>query len=159
MKSAALISWQTLRRIRGELYNVWHHGQYNFPRTVKRDDPIAIAVGHGIFVQSAMKLCLILAKDYAPYWKWVAAEFRKRSENEEIDQELTELTSILDRARQVELVDSICEKLRARILATGIERQAVDSNLDLETKRQRPPKRRPRDVHRRIPIFGHSVPG
>lgn len=65
-------------RARDDLWNVWHFGQYNFlQRLTLRRDPVAIALALGKVCEGVMRLYLVLEHQYCPYWKWLAAQFRK----------------------------------------------------------------------------------
>lgn len=107
-----------LERIWGELFNVWHFGQYNFlDRLFHRRDPVATTVCLGRFAEGVMRLSLLLASDYSPYWKWLAAEFRKLPDVEQLDAWLIELAKAQDLGTQAELVRSICDDIHARLVA------------------------------------------
>ncbi len=111
-------AWVT--RIRDETFQVWHHGQYNFSRTAKRKDPIAIAACLGNFIERTMTVYLLLSKDYAPYWKWLSAEFRKLPDTGEVVEALEELTTSKSRRKQGVLVDFICDDLHSRLLKSKL---------------------------------------
>ncbi len=66
-----------LQRMSNELFNVWHFRQYNFlDRLLVRQDPLAVQMAQGHFIEAALRLCLLLEGDYTPYWKWLAFAFR-----------------------------------------------------------------------------------
>jgi len=110
-----------LTRIGTETFNVWHYGQYNFlERLTQRRDRIAIAACLGTFIQATMALCLLLADNYTPYWKWLAAEFRKLPDVAELESHLSELSKSNDIAVQASHVDFICKDIYARLLARGL---------------------------------------
>lgn len=103
-------------RARDELYNIWHFGQYNFlDRLTRRRDPVAIALALGRFSEGVMRLSLVLAREYCPYWKWLAAEFRKLPEVAELDQWLRQLAASVDIDEQADLVRSICADMYPRV--------------------------------------------
>lgn len=59
-------------------WRMWHYGDYNFvDRVSGRDDPTAALLCLGMFLDAAMRLCLYLNGEFAPYWKWVPYRFRK----------------------------------------------------------------------------------
>lgn len=110
-----------LHRLGLEVFEVWHYGQYNFLTRLKhRNDPIAIAICLGHFIQATMKICMLLNEDYTPYWKWLAAEFRKLPNVVDLENWLSELSTCSDLNRQVELVEMICKDLYARLVQKGL---------------------------------------
>ena len=107
-----------LERIWEELFNVWHFGQYNFlDRLFHRRDPVATTICLGRFAEGVMRLSLLLARDYSPYWKWLAAEFRKLSDVEPLDSWLIELAEAQDLDTQAEWVRRICDDIHTRLVA------------------------------------------
>ena len=109
------------RRLTNETFNVWHFGQYNFLcRLTRRKDPIAISVCLGNFIQATMKLCMLIEEDYVPYWKWLAAEFRKLANVADLEVQLAELSACNGVDRQAVLVDAICKDIHSRLVAKGL---------------------------------------
>lgn len=114
-----------LQRLKEECFRVWHHGEYNFvQRMVKRADPIACAICLGEFISGVMKLCFLISKDYAPYWKWLAFEFRKREESCNIAVLLDSLARDADLHRQAKTVLMISKELHEMLLRNKIVRGA-----------------------------------
>ena len=110
-----------LQRIADETFNVWHHGEYNFiDRMVYRRDPAAIAICIGTFVESTMKLCMLLEEDYSPYWKWLPAQFRKLPGVSKLDHRIDELVTSSDIERQATLVKTICRDIFSRLAKKGL---------------------------------------
>lgn len=101
-----------------EVYRVWHYGQYNFlDRLRRRRDPVASSLALGTFSEAVMRLCMTLAHEFSPFWKWLAAEFRKLPNVEILDHRLRQLATTLDIAEQSDLVNAICGELHARLVA------------------------------------------
>jgi hypothetical protein len=110
-----------LSRVAAECFRVWHHGEYNFvQRLAHRDDPLGAQMCLGQFVEGAMRLCFLLNGDFAPYWKWLAFEFRKLPEARTLDLLLVRLVGAQDRAEQVDLVLAVSRLLHDRLLAAGL---------------------------------------
>ena len=104
-------------RARDDLWNVWHYGQYNFlQRLTVRRDPVAIALSLGKTCEGVMRVCLVLDHQYCPYWKWLAAQFRKLPDVGELDQWLTSMTTTLDIGTQADLMDRICTDVHKRVV-------------------------------------------
>jgi hypothetical protein len=107
-------------RLAEECFRIWQHGEYNFvQRMARRRDPIAIAVCLGEFVTGVMRIVLLMSRDFTPYWKWLAFEFRKRSEAQPYLLMLEELVSIRLIERQVEIVQSACALVHRQLLNGG----------------------------------------
>lgn len=110
-----------LRRLAEETFRIWHHGEYNFvQRMARRRDPIAIQVCLGEFTAGVMRLWLLLAGDFTPYWKWLAHEFRKLPEAAQVEPSLMRLAVTQDIGEQVELVQDICHMAHERLLLSGL---------------------------------------
>lgn len=107
-------------RLAEECFRVWQHGEYNFvQRMARRRDPIAIVVCLGEFVTGVMRIVLLMSRDFTPYWKWLAFEFRKRSEAQPYVKLLEELVSIRMIERQVEIVQRVCALVHQQLLDGG----------------------------------------
>lgn len=118
-----------LQRISDETFSVWHYGEYNFiDRMVYRRDSAAIAICLGSFIESTMKLCLLLNEDYAPYWKWLAAEFRKVPNIESLDALILELTNTPTVESQAKLVKRICSDVFFRLADKGLVKGNPDDD-------------------------------
>jgi hypothetical protein len=107
-------------RLAEECFRVWHHGEYNFvQRMACRRDPIAIAICLGEFATGVMRMVLLMGRDFAPYWKWLPFEFRKRTEAQPYVAPLEELVCIRDVERQVEIVENLSVLLHRQLLDGG----------------------------------------
>ncbi|HKI54195.1 MAG TPA: DUF4037 domain-containing protein [Anaerolineales bacterium] len=108
-------------RVAEELFRVWQYGEYNFvQRVAKRNDPLANAVCIGEFVNSVMRTYLLLNRDYTPYWKWLAHEFRKLEEAQTVAPMLEELVSANNTEKQVEIVLKLSGDIYQEIKNGGI---------------------------------------
>lgn len=107
-------------RIAEECFRVWHHGEYNFvQRMARRRDPLAIAICLGEFVSGVMRIVLLMNRDFTPYWKWLAFEFRKRPEAQPYTALLEELVSVRTIDRQVEIVQTVCALVHRQLVDGG----------------------------------------
>ncbi len=108
-------------RLAEELFRVWQHGEYNFvQRIAKRGNPLAVAMCIGIFVSSVMRTLLLLNRDYAPYWKWLAHEFRKLNEAQHFAPLLERLVSDPNPETQSRIVLDVCDGIYQRLRSAGI---------------------------------------
>ncbi len=107
-------------RLAEECFRVWHHGEYNFvQRMARRRDSIAIAICLGEFVSGVMRIVLLMSRDFTPYWKWLAFEFRKRPEAQPYVKMLEELVSVQVIERQVDIVQSVCALVHRQLVDGG----------------------------------------
>lgn len=107
-------------RLAEECFRVWHHGEYNFvQRMAKRRDPLSISICLGHFVDSVMRLLLLLSGDFTPYWKWLSHEFRKTEDAILVAPLLEALLRSQAVGEQVELVEHISAYIRQKLLAAG----------------------------------------
>jgi hypothetical protein len=104
-----------LHRVWEETFAIWHYGQYNLcERLVHRDDPVTTQIALGCFTEAVMRLGLLLAHDYTPYWKWLAHEFRKQPVATRLDTPLRQVCEPQpqeERARQIGQVCQIVHEL------------------------------------------------
>ena len=84
-----------------------------------RRDPIAIALCLGEFVTGVMRIVLLMDRDFTPYWKWLAFEFRKRPQADAYASLLEELVSIHAIERQVDVVQKVCGLVHRQLLDDG----------------------------------------
>ncbi len=107
-------------RLSEECFRVWQHGEYNFvQRMAKRRDPLPIAICLGEFVSGVMRLRMLMHGDFAPYWKWLAFEFRKLPEASLYVPLLEQLVKSVDMEEQVRLVLEICAHVHQELVACG----------------------------------------
>lgn len=59
------------------------------------------------------------SRDFTPYWKWLAFEFRKRTEAKDYVNLREELVSIRDIERQVIIVQRLCAILHQELMDRG----------------------------------------
>jgi hypothetical protein len=108
-------------RLAEELFRLMQHGEYNFvQRVAKRNDPLAKTICIGEFVHGVMNTLLLLNRDYTPYWKWLAHEFRKLEEAKMYVPLLEEVVSVSTAERQVEIVLKICGDIHRTMTNSGI---------------------------------------
>lgn len=108
-------------RLAEEVFRVWQYGEYNFvQRVAKRKDPLIISVCLGEFIVGVMRLLLLLNRDYTPYWKWLAHEFRKLEEAPHYALSLENLIAASIIEEKVEIVLSICDQINHKMMSSGL---------------------------------------
>lgn len=101
-------------------YDIAHYGEYNFVwRLVERNDVIAMHIALAHFSKAVMRLHFYLDRDFAPYWKWLPHEFRRRSYSPSIHEQLLALPG-LSPTEQSSVIQWICGELRAQLLSDGV---------------------------------------
>ncbi len=99
-------------RLAEECFRMWQYGQYNFiQRISKRDDPLAVSLCLGKFVEGVMRILLLLYRNYTPYWKWLAHEVRQLKRASHYVPLLDALVKSDDRVQQAKLVEQICDDI------------------------------------------------
>lgn len=101
-------------------YDIAHYGEYNFVwRLVERNDVIAMQIALGHFCKAVMRLHFYLDRDFAPYWKWLPHEFRRRGYSPPIHEQLLALPG-MSPGEQASVIQSICSQLKARLQSDGV---------------------------------------
>ncbi len=115
-----------LLRMSQAAYQIAHYGEYNFcRRLVERADQIPMLVALGHFTQAVLRMYFYLDGDFAPYWKWLTFEFRRRGFCTGAAEALETLHQKSPREQSKEII-SVCERLRERM----IDRDVVPSDMD-----------------------------
>ena len=116
------LAW--LQRLSDELFKVWHYGQYNFlDRLLIRQDPLALQIAQGQLLEAVMRLCLLFAGDYTPYWKWLAFAFSKCPGAARLDPPLRQLSQSAGLKKRGELVREVCGVIHEMLKAVGLASQ------------------------------------
>lgn len=107
-------------RLAEECFRVWQHGEYNFvQRVAKRGDRLTTAICLSEFLGGVMRLLMLLDGDFAPYWKWLAYEFRKSPNAASYVPLLEEIARTGQTEEQVRLVLAVCGLVHERLVASG----------------------------------------
>lgn len=60
-----------LKKLAARCVSLAQDGQYNFPRSLKRGDPVAANHALARFIQAACSMVYLLGKRYKPFYKWM----------------------------------------------------------------------------------------
>jgi hypothetical protein len=113
------LAW--LQRVWDELFAVWHYGQYNFvDRLIARREPLAEQIALGHFIEAALRLSLLLDKDYTPYWKWLPFAFRTCPSAAKLALPLRQLSESGDVQERGALVQVVCTEIHEMLDAAGL---------------------------------------
>ena len=77
---------------------------------------LAISISLGQFVEGVMRIMLLMEKDFTPYWKWLAHEFRKQEAASPYIPLLESLLATRDASKQAALIIQICGKVYQNLL-------------------------------------------
>jgi hypothetical protein len=114
-------------RLATGFYDIAHYGEYNFVwRLVERNDVIAMQMALGHFSKAVMRLPFCLDRDFAPYWKWLPHEFRRRGYSPRIHDLLLTLPG-LSPGEQSSAIHSICGELRVRLLSDRVVPRDIEN--------------------------------
>jgi len=114
-------------RLAEECFRLWQYGEYNFvQRIAKRGDPLATQLCLGKFTEGVMRMCLLLRRDYTPYWKWLTYAFRKLDCAPHYAPLLESLLGSTEPEEQVKLVKRICHDLHQELLSMGVIQQGTE---------------------------------
>ena len=82
-------------------------------------------------------LAMALSREFCPFWKWLAAEFRRLSDIENLDRLLLELGETADVGERRRLVTDICDEMHGRVVeGFGVDPQPTSHPHTLWCDRQ-----------------------
>ena len=85
-------------------------GQYNFKRSLDRDDIGAAFLARGIFVQAALSALFLLNRRYMPFYKWAFRDgqsFVYGADNYELLRQLSEMPLFPDDKENLKVIEAI----------------------------------------------------
>ena len=104
-------------------------GQYNFPRCLRRDEPVAAFSALAEFVTELEQAVFLLNRRYAPYYKWThRALCGLPILGRELGPELAALTEEPD--RRIERIEAISARVIGELRRQGLSRSGSDFLLD-----------------------------
>ena len=87
-------------------------GQYNYPRMLQRGDLVTASVCRSEFIRQTMQMMYLLARQYAPYYKWMYKGLSKLPDSQRIADELDMLArSAVDEGLAHDFIRSICKEV------------------------------------------------
>ena len=113
-----------LKKLAGNLLIMGQSGQYNYPRSVTRNETAAAQLAAVEFVKSAMNSIFLLNKLYMPYYKWSFRALRETNCLSELYDPLEYLISSkndnVEAEKKKKMIESVCEKIIAELCAQGL---------------------------------------
>lgn len=96
-------------------------GQYNFIRSLQRDQPFALQYAETKFCADVMSLLHLLNRCYAPYYKWLVQSTRELPlAGPLIAGQIGALVSSTDREEKLFIMEGICAAVIALLQAEGL---------------------------------------
>lgn len=109
-----------LKKIAVRAATMAQSGQYNYPRIVKRHDPVAAGCALYEFVNAAMSMTYLLNKQYMPFYKWAFRGLRDVTRLPQMHGKLEQLCTSTNIAKNVDLIEDICTDVRDEWRLQGI---------------------------------------
>ena len=99
-------------------------GQYNYPRCIRRGEPVAAQLALAEFTRAALSITYLLNRKYAPFYKWMHRGLRDLPVLPRMAELLTELSEAHGKDA-IQRIDGIC-----LITAGELRRQGLTSRTD-----------------------------
>ena len=99
-------------------------GQYNYPRMLQRGDLVTASLCRAEFIRQTMQMMYLLARQYAPYYKWMHKGLSELPDSQRIADEIDMLArSAVDEGLAHDFIRSICKEVLQQLcrldLASG----------------------------------------
>jgi hypothetical protein len=113
-------------RIQRLCFQLAHYGEYNLAwRLSRRQDPWAIAIAEGEFVDAVLRLLVVLEGRFPPYWKWLPAYARRLAVTAAHEHDLATITGTAPLDQRIAAVKSLCGRLARQVIAAGVVPDAL----------------------------------
>lgn len=109
-----------IKKLSCNCHKMGQAGQYNYPRILRRKDPVAAMMTLSEFTEAAMKAVYLLNRRYAPYYKWTFRGMADLPDLSEIASLLRELCQNPCRETNIELIERICISIRKKLMEQGL---------------------------------------
>ena len=113
------------KKLAARLYVMGQAGQYNLPRSLRREDEVASVLALSEFLRAALQAVYLLNRRYAPYYKWL---YRGARELPLAAAAVTRLGLLPDcpAGSRAELAEEICGIVLAELQAQGLTEESDD---------------------------------
>jgi hypothetical protein len=124
------------KKIAAQCANAAQSGQYNFPRCIKRMEPVAAAIAESKFIEAACSLVFLLNRHYQPFYKWSHKILKSLpilgtdiyTSLSELVSDRREKTSEIE--KQYEIIENICAMIIPELVRQGLSDEKSDFLLD-----------------------------
>ena len=108
-----------LIKLSGRLFDMAQAGQYNYPRVLKRQDPVAAHLSMSRFIQAALMTVCALNRKYTPFYKWL---YRAALDCELLSDTVKKIGRLpsCPETETVDLIESICDDVRKELYRQGL---------------------------------------
>jgi hypothetical protein len=109
-----------------------HYGEYNLRhRLCLRSDVLPTQIALGEFIEAVLRMYFYLENDFAPYWKWLSFEFRRRGFSPQVIDALEDLPR-QDRSQQPETITKVLESLTERLVERRVVSRVIEDSGRVE---------------------------
>lgn len=108
------------RKMAMQLELMAKHGQYAYPRAIKRGDKAAALIAKSQFITAAMRAAHIISGKYAPYSKWLYKSVSELKGFEEEIQLIYEISESAVGEQDISKIEKICSLIRDKLYKRGI---------------------------------------
>ena len=106
-------------------------GQYNFERSLKRDEPFAVLYSETKFCSDVISLLFLLNRRYAPFYKWMHRAVKALPVlGREIYSQIQELITCKDYPKKAMLIEDACRLIIKKFHEEGLSDSTSDFLLD-----------------------------
>lgn len=113
-----------LKKLAGNLLIMGQSGQYNYPRSISRNETAAAQLAAVEFVKSTLNAIFLLNKRYMPYYKWSFRALLEMSCLSELYTSLEYLISSgndsVEAEKKQETIERVCEKIIFELYSQGL---------------------------------------
>ena len=119
-----------LKKIAGRAATMAQAGQYNYPRCLRRNEPVAAQLALAEFTKAACSMTYLLNRRYAPFYKWLHRGLQNVPILPEMYGMVKELSLLPDGKNRLELLEGICRHIAAELSRQGLSSTSNDFLLD-----------------------------
>jgi hypothetical protein len=116
-----------IKKIASRCMTIGQSGQYNFTRSLQREDYFAVRYAEAQFCSDVLSLVFLLNKIYCPYYKWMHQAVKDLPIlGMAINSKITEMIQLTDYNAKIREIENICTMLIETLTLEGL----TDSTSD-----------------------------
>ncbi len=115
-----------LKKMAARCMQIAQAGQYNYPRCLKRSEPVAASLALAEFITATVSLIFLLNRRYRPFYKWMHRALGEMPRLGTLAQPALALLVSPGCTDPVELIEALCAELVGELRRQGL----TDSNSD-----------------------------
>jgi len=113
-----------LKKMAARCMQIAQAGQYNYPRCLKRSEPVAASLALSEFITATISLIFLLNRRYRPFYKWMHRTLGELPRLGSLAQPALALLVSPGCSDRVELIEALCAELIGELRRQGL----TDSN-------------------------------